>query len=203
MNNHSIRQGIKVGEWISEEGLDVKKAFLWPYQPQIAKNIKISGEAESVIAVDPEAHRGGRRHQEGIDIGFIESHKYTGQDFDFEYGWAIAEDTRNALEQQIEPEENLQLHEYSDVKVRDLTLNRAFSRITSTSDRLLREEGATVVYSMASVKRYELPDLAEDSLENQEEYARRISEHLERHGFDTDLLYDSDISKDVYVSGRR
>jgi len=203
MNNYSIREGVNVGEWISKEGLEVEKAFLWPYQPQIAEDIKIAGDVDKVVGVDPKGFPNRTRNKEGIESGHVESHQYTGQRFDFEYGWAIADDTINALESQIEPEENLQMYEYSNPVETDQALNRAFSRITNTTNRLLEDENATVVYSMASTNRYKLPNLSEDPVDNQEEYAKRVSGHLEELGFETELMYNPDVSKHFYVSGKR
>ncbi|MFB6116287.1 MAG: hypothetical protein ABEK10_02135 [Candidatus Nanosalina sp.] len=202
MNNHGAPDGVRIGEWISRQDLDVEKAVLWPQEHQISENLVEEGDVDRVVDLTPRGTTYFGDHQEQISVVSTTSHGYTGGDFDFEYGWAVADDRINALEPQIEPETNLHQYEYADSEERDLTLERAFSRITDTTDRLLKESDSTVLYSMAGANRYQLPDLG-DSLDNQFRYAERISRQLEELGFDTEIIHEPEESKDVYLFGQR
>lgn len=203
MNNHGVPDSVRVGEWISRQDLDIEKAVLWPQERQISENLVEEGDVDRVVGMTPRGATYFGDHQESISVAPSTSHGYTGDGFDFEYGWAVADDTISTLEPQIEPETNLHQYNYADREERDLALERAFSRITGTTDRLLKETDSTVLYSMAGTNRYQLPDLAEESLDNQFRYAERISEQLEELGFDTTIIHEPEESREVYLAGQR
>ncbi len=201
MNNPSNRREERPGSWLSEKGLDPEKAVLWPYKRDYADSIYDEPEVEKLVGLWPGMTYPDR---EGGDIEIINSttHEYGGDGFDLEYGWAIADDTVSTIEEMIEPEENLQQHEYTDRET-DRCLDAAFSRLADTSDRLLKEENAAAVYNLESVARYELPRLDEDPEKNQLMYAQRIAEHLEDRGFCTEICEDVDFSREAHLIGRR
>ena len=203
MNNPVAPEEHRIGKWINDLGLDIEKAALWPHQDRIAENMIEAGEVDKIVGMTPKGWVYRGEHEESVEISFTTSHNYTGGEFDFEYGWAIADDTVNALKPQINPDTNLHQYDYSDEEERDESLNNAFSRIAATSDRLLKEEEATVLYSMAKTGRYQLPELDEESVKNQFSYATKIAENLQDHGFKTEIIHDPERSKHVYLSGSR
>lgn len=200
MNNLVPERGNRVGKWMKEMGIEAEKAVVWPHERVVEKSMIEEGQVDRVVGLTP---RGGFSRRENVSVASVPSHNYTGGDFDFEYGWALADDAVTALEPQIEPENNLHQFEYEDTAHRDRALGNAFRRITDTTDRLLNEEGATVLYSMDAMNRYEMPELAEDVWENQMEYAKRVASHLQDRGFETQIHYNLDDARDVYLSGQR
>lgn len=203
MNNPNPPEEHRIGKWISDLGLDIEKAVLWPHQDIIAEDMIKAGDVDRVVGITPKGWHYRGEQGEKVSVAFTTSHSYTGDGFDFEYGWAIADDTITALEPQIEPETNLHQYEYNDKVERDESLDNAFARITATTDRLLDEEDSTVLYSMAKTERYQLPELAENPVDNEIEYAERIAEHLQEHGFETEIIHYPERSKNVYLSGQR
>jgi hypothetical protein len=180
--------------------VEAEKAVLWPHEQAVEKSMIEEGDVDRIVALTP---RGGFSKRENVSIASVPSHNYTGEDFDFEYGWALADDAVTALEPQIEPENNLHQFDYDDEEQKGRALDNAFRRITDTTDRLLNDEGSTVIYSMDAMNRYELPELAEGVWENQAEYAKRIASHLQDRGFETQVHYNLDDARDVYLSGKR
>jgi hypothetical protein len=203
MNNQSVPDGVRVGEWLSEAGLSPDKIALWPHSTEVAHSLVEDAKTEKVVGMSPRGIPYLGPHQDAVSVAWTTSHGYTGGVFDFEYGWAIADDTTTALDPQIDPETNLHKYDYPDEDERDLALERAFSRITDTTDRLLKDEDATTLYSMAGTNRYQMPALENDLLENQFRYAERISDHLEQKGFKTEVMHNPCDSKHVYLSGKR
>jgi hypothetical protein len=203
INNQSVRDGVRVGEWLSEAGLSPDKVVLWPHSTEVAHSLVEDAETEKIVGMSPNGTPYIGPHQDAISVAQTTSHGYTGGGFDFEYGWAIADDTIRALEPQIDPEKNLHQYDYPHEDERDRALENAFSRIAETTDLLLEDEDAVTLYSMAGVNRFQLPSLDEDSLENQFIYAERISEHLEQKGFRTEVIHNPRDSKHVYLSGKR
>lgn len=202
MNNLN-RDRQSPGEWLIEQDIQAEKALLWVFQPSFAKSFLEDGEVDRIIGLSPDINYGRGAFGPNIDIANTLSHKYTGEGFDLEYGWAIAEDIVNALEPLIDPENNLHQYEYLDHEERDQALNKAFSQLAETSDRLLEDKDATLIYNLESVGRYELPDLAEKPLQNHVEYGERIADHLEEKGFDTEVIEDPSYSRSAHVIGRR
>lgn len=200
MNNLVPERGNRVGKWMRDMGIMAEKAVVWPHERAVEKSMIEEGEVDRIVGLTP---RGGFSKRENVSIASVPSHSYTGGDFDFEYGWALADDAVTALEPQIEPESNLHQFEYNDEERRDQSLDNAFRRITETTDRLLNDEGSTVLYSMDAMNRYELPELAEDVWENQLEYAKRIASHLQEKEFETQVHYNLDDARYVYLSGKR
>lgn len=203
MNNQSVPDGVRVGEWLSEVGLSPEKAALWPHESEVVRSLVEDAGVKKVVGMSPRGITYVGPDQDAVSVAWTTSHGYTGGGFDFEYGWAIADDTTTALDPQIDPETNLHKYDYPDEDERDLALERAFSRITDTTDRLLKDEDATTLYSMAGTNRYQMPALEDDLLENQFRYAERISEHLEKKGFETEVIHNRDDSRHVYLAGRR
>lgn len=202
MNNQRSQTTQRLGDWLNEVGIEPEKAVLWPQEPSLAKSLVEDAEAEKVVGLAPGGLSIPGRFDE-VQVAYVDSHSYGEADFDLEYGWAIADDTINALEPQIEPEDNLHQYDYPDPDERDRALENAFSRIADTTDDLLREENAATVYNMDSFGRYELPNLAEDVVENQMSYAERLSDHLGDQGFDTEIIEDSGYLEKVHLVGRR
>ncbi|PSH00436.1 MAG: hypothetical protein BRC30_03565 [Nanohaloarchaea archaeon SW_7_46_7] len=200
MNNLVPENGVGVGSWMSEMGIEAEKAFVWPHEAQVEESIIEESEIEKIVGLSP---RGGFSRREEVSVAPVTTHGYTGEDFDFEYGWAIADDTITSLKPQIEPENGLHQFDYPSLEKRDRALSNAFERITSTSDRLLKDTGSAVLYTMSGVNRYQMPEFKDNSWKNQKAYAERIGSHLEDKGFHTEIHYSPEDARDVYVSGQR
>lgn len=199
-NNPVPENSVAVGQWLAEMGIEPEKAVVWPHESRVEKSIIEQGNVDQIVGLTP---RGGFSRREEVSVAPVKSHEYTGECFDFEYGWALADDIITSLEPQIDPENNLHTHEYPDLERRDKALDNAFGRITDTTDRLLNDQDSTVLYSMDAVSRYEMPELAEDIRENQLAYAERIASHLEERGFEPEIHYNPEASNDIYISGQR
>jgi len=200
VNSLSVEDGARVGKWLSEMDIEPDKAVLWPHTENIARAMIEESDVSSVTGLSPVSL--SSQHPD-ISTARILSHDYTGNGFDFEYGWALGDDLTAAIRPQIKPENNLYQFEYEDVEQCDLALENAMKRIVNTSDRLLDSEGAMVLYTMSGVNRYQMPDLDDDSLRNQFEYAERMADQLEERGFEPQIHYDPEESRHVYLSGQR
>lgn len=202
MNNpHERRHSL--GEWITEQNIKAEKALVWVFQPGFARSLLEDAEVDRIIGLSPDIRYGRGTLDTNVEVANTYSHNYTGEEFDLEYGWAIADDIKTSLEPQIEPEVNLHQYDYSDIEERDEALENAFSRITQTSDRLLKEEDSTVVYNLDDVRRYELPKLGENIKQNQLSYADRLADNLEKRGFSTEIVEGSEFLDSVHLIGRR
>lgn len=198
-NNLVPEKGFRVGEWMKEMGIEAEKAVVWPHEKMVEESLIEEGEVGQVVGLTP---KDGFSRKEGVAVASETSHGYSGGNFDFEYGWALADDMITALKPLIEPKNNLHQFEYDDIEQRDKALDRAFERITSTSDRLLNVHDSAVLYSMDAINRYEMPELTGDVWRNQLEYAQRIASNLEDKGFETKIHYNQD-ARDIYLSGQR
>ena len=200
VNSPSVEDSVRVGKWLSEMGIEPDEAFVWPHEERISKSLVDEGDVDNIVGMTP---RSGFSRQPEVTVAPVKTHDYTGTGFDFEYGWALGDDTTAALQTQIGEETNLHTFDYSDPEQRDEVLDNAFRRLASTSDRLLNDEDSALLYTMKGVNRYQMPDLAEDSLDNQHEYANRIASRLEEHGFETEIHYNPEASSHIYLSGQR
>lgn len=200
VNSPSVEDSWRVGKWLSEMGIEADKAFVWPHEEKVAQDLVDEGKVDKVVGMTPKL---GFTRTPGVAVAPVKTHDYTGNDFDFEYGWALGDDTISAISSQMEEGTNLHTFEYSDHDARDEMLSNAFERLATTSDRLLNEEGSTILYTMKGASRYQMPELADGVLENQLEYADRIASHLEEYGFETEVHFDPDASSRVYLSGQR
>lgn len=200
VNSPSVNDGWRVGKWLSEMGIEPDKAFVWPHEDSIARNMMDEGGVEKIIGMTPKP---GFTRAPEVSVATVKTHNYTGSSFEFEYGWALGDDTISTLQSQIGEETNLHQFDYQDTEQRDTVLSNAFERLASTSDRLLDDEDAALLYTMKGVNRYQMPELSEDVRENQLEYANRISSPLEEYGFETEIRFDPDASKQIYLSGQR
>ncbi len=200
VNSPSVEDSVRVGKWLSEMDIEPEKAFVWPNEERISRSLVDEGDVDNIVGMTP---RSGFSRQPEVTVAPVKTHNYTGNGFDFEYGWALGDDTTAALQTQIGEETNLHTFDYSDHEQRDEVLDNAFQRLASTSDRLLDDEDSALLYTMKGVNRYQMPDLAEDSLDNQLEYANRIASRLEEHGFETEIHYDPESSPHLYLSGQR
>jgi len=200
VNNLVPGNGVGLGSWLSEMDIEAEKAFVWPHETQVEESMIEESETEKIVGLTP---KGGFSRRDEVSVAPVTTHGYTGEGFDFEYGWAIADDTITALKPQIEPETDLHQFDYTDPEERDRALNNAFKRITSTSDRLLKDSDSALLYTMRGVNRYQMPELKDDSRENQKAYAENIASHLEEKGFHAEIHYSPEDARDIYVSGQR
>lgn len=200
--NSQERRLQRVGEWMREYGLEAQRAILWPMEPSLSASLLEDAGVETLVGLSP----GGYplpNHNDNIEVENNLSHDYGGTDFDLEYGWAVADDITRTIEPVIDPKDNLHTYDYSDLEERDNALDIAFSRLTDTTDRFLGKENSAVLYNLESINRYELPDLAESSQQNQIEYGERIAAHLEERGFESEVIPDPEYSRNVHVIGLR
>lgn len=201
--NNPKKEHQSLGDWMREYGIKPEQAVLWPIEPTLATSIIEDANAKTVTGLSPGGYPLPNRHPENLEVEDAFTHNYEGSDFDLEYGWAVADDVKSAIEPLVDPENNLHQYEYPDQEERDRALNTAFSQLTDTTDRLLKNEGAAVFYNLESVGRYQLPDLAKEPSQNQIRYGERIATQLERRGFDAEIIEDPDYSRNTHVLGRR
>ncbi len=200
VNSPSVKDSVRVGKWLSDMGIEPENPVVWPHEERIAKSLLDEAEVDKVTGMTPKS---SFSRQPEVVVAPVKTHDYTGNGFDFEYGWALGDDTISALQPQIGDEVNLHTFDYQDEAQRDEALDNAFERLASTSNQMLQEEESTLLYTMKGVNRYQMPELAENKRENQLEYAKRIASRLEDYGFQTQVHFDPEASLDLYLSGQR
>ena len=170
----------RAGKWLEEEGLTENKsnAVLWPEQASIADSIVEETEIDRLIASGPHASEIFFTDVSDTLVTQHTSHelaKEVPSEVDLEYGWALAKDTINSIEQGLSREE-------------------AMEKIAGTSDTLL-SPGGYAVYNLESVgSRYEMPrDEALTATENTLQYANDLQDIIHReYSKETELYEDPD-----------
>lgn len=210
MYNESSKNTNNLGTWLKEKGIKADKAIVWP-DTSYSIHLLDEGVADNVVGLSPDMSHLDSMRDHGV--AGVRSHDYTGNDFDFEYGWAIADDTIEVLEAVIDYETD-NLHQYTFPNDQEMyeAINKSFSRISSTTDELLNDQDATVMYNLDGVGRYQMPQLESGIEENQAAYAEIMGDHLEDKGFSVSIYGGKgsnifadrvSFSNDVHILGER
>lgn len=175
MNNQRGRK--RVGEWLQREGLleEDSNAVLWPAEASIADSLIEDTKVNRLLATGPNASEIFFTDIPDTRVTQHTSHRLAEKvagEVDLEYGWALAKDTINSIENGLSREE-------------------AMEKIVETSDKMLRP-GGYAVYNLESIgSRYGMP--LDDNLtasENTIEYANDMQSLIHREYSEDVQLYE-------------